>query len=596
MQDLTLYEGQPVTLSGDGFIQYQDAGMDFLPPLRPLVRSACETVKADIAGRQKPKPMFVTSGGEWRARRRAKKLDKFVEGQMCQAMGIYANFWELMEEGFHDASKIGDGFVKIIADQEHRRVYGEKVNAWELFVDPVEGKYGCPQNLFHIYPMEVDKVIEMFVEFDDNGDPVDADNWDKYNGILAAGKPWMNLPITRVVEQLKIREAWRLPFSKDTPGKHVICVENVVLFEEDWEWDSFPFIHIWWEKKTGSFWSQGIGSAHGAQHVEVNESANRLKNRIRICSTKRTYVPEGGVEISHMEEGGMPEIIIPVKSRELIPVETETPPATGEEFQWVETGESKFYAMSGVSQMSASSQKEPGLNSGVALRTMNDIGAVRFTPKARRYEQCFATAGKLFVRAAATIADDEGGYLVNWPGKRFLSKLNWKDVSLDEDLYDIRVPSVSMFSREPAAVMQTAQELHQAGIINRETFLQMIPMPDLDSMFSRETAEREFLEELFDRFLDSENDDELEKLGGYESPAAFIINKNAAMWLAVSTYWEAKRDRAPDFCLELLERWISELDKQIKALSAPPPSPEAPGALPAGATPPATTVLRGQAA
>ena len=72
---------------------------------------------------------------------------------------------------------------------------------------------------------------------------------------------------------------------------------------------------------------------------------------------------------------------------------------------------------------------------------------------------------------------------------------------------------------------------------------------------------------------------------GYEVKA--IPLAAAAMWLAVSTYWEAKRDEAPLFCLDLLQRWIAQLDK-LMAPPAPPPQAvaEAPGMLPPGAAMP----------
>jgi hypothetical protein len=203
------------------------------------------------------------------------------------------------------------------------------------------------------------------------------------------------------------------------------------------------------------------------------------------------------------------------------------------------------------------------------------------------------------VRAADAIAKHSGGFLTKWPGKRFIQTIDWNDVKLEEDMYDIRIASVSMFSKDPAAMLQIAQDLHQAGIINRETFLQMSQLPDLEGMMDRETAEREFLEdELFARYRDAENDTELAEMGGYEAPEPFLTSKPAAMWLAVSTYWEAKRDKAPPYQLDLLERWISQLDKIMAAQQTPQAPAEAPGAIQAGPGQqlPTQTTLRGVAA
>ena len=136
----------------------------------------------------------------------------------------------------------------------------------------------------------------------------------------------------------------------------------------------------------------------------------------------------------------------------------------------------------------------------------------------------------------------------------------------------------------------------------------MIEMPDIEGVLTRETAEREYLEALFDRFLDATTEDELDASGGFQSPEPFLSNKPAAMWLAVSTYWQAQVDGAPEFCRTLLRDWISQLDALVKPPPAPPAQggapapmpgpmpgpgpkampgvPEAPGALPEGIQPP----------
>jgi len=582
---LTYYEGRPVSLeTADGYYITSLSAVVQGQPMYNLSRSACDSVKADIAGRQKPKPMFVTTGGDWRARRRARKLDKFVEGQMSQRQGRYANTWDLMIDVFHDSAKLGVGIAKVSPDTEHKKVQLERIFPWEIFVDKQEARYGSPQNMFHVYPMEIDIAVELFVEMNEAGDaPKDDENAARLAAIEGAERP--RYETGKVIESIKIREAWRLPFSEDSPGKHVICVNNAVLFEEDWEEPEFPFVILTWEKDTVGFWAQGIVEAHRSQHLETNRAATALNDRMRICTTKRTYYDPDVVTKAALEEGGSSEMLIASKDMSRNPQESPVNPATAQEFQWVQINIDRYFTMSGVSQQSAASQKSKGLTAAVAIEAENDLGTQRFMPKARGYEESFVQLGRLFVRAADKVAEAHGGYLVRWPGKRFIQQLNWNDVSIEDMIYEIRVAAVSMFSKDPAQMLQVAQDLHAGGIINRETFLQMTSLPDLEGLMNRETAEREWLEELFSRYLDSEDDDQLLELGGYEAPEPFMTNKPAAMWLVVSTYWEAKRDGAPMFCLELLQRWITQLDKLI-APSPPPtppgglPMPEAPGALP----------------
>ena len=570
------YEGRAVLLDEASY--YCNIDVVYESPIYNVSRSACDTAKADIAGRQKPKPIFVTTGSDWKARRKAKKCDKFVEGQMSQRQGRYANCWELMTEVFHDSAKLGNGLAKVTADVNRKKVLVERVFPWEVFVDPREARYGAPQNLFHRYSMETDIVLETFVEFDDNGDPVDTpENMEIYRGILSAQKPRSDS--TKIIEACYINEAWRLPLSEDSPGRHVICVEGCILFEEEWDEPEFPFVMLSWEQDTVGFWSTGLIEAHQVQHVILNESAMALARRMQICSTRRVYYDPDAIEPTHLTVGGESEVHIPLKDLARKPIEEPTQPASVQEFEWVGINIDRYFQFSGVSQQSASATKSKGLTAAVAIEAENDLGSQRFMPKARAYEEAFATLGRLMIRATKRVAKANRGFLVKWPGKRFLMELDWKDVSLEDDMYEIRIATISALWRDPAAQLQVAQDLHQGGIINRETFLQMAQLPDLEGLMNRETAEREFLEELFDRYLDSMDDEELQEAGGYEAPEPFIINKPAAMWLAVSTYWEARRDKAPLYCLGLLERWIQQLDKLIAPAPQQMGSPEAPGMI-----------------
>lgn len=555
-QCLSMYEGRRVSLDDDSFLMGpggNTADTNAPGPLYNLVRSACDTAQADIAGRQKPKPLFMTTGADWKARRRAKKLDKFVEANLCQAQGQYADAWQLMLDCFHDSTKVGNGFAKVWGDADQKRIVIERVFPWELHVDDREARYGNPQSLFHVYDMQRDLAVEMFcnVDGDDEGNErrrvalMDAKSSDK--------------AVRRVVDSVTIREGWKLPLSSRKAGKHAIAVDGCLLFEEEWTRPRFPFVKLVWNRQSVGWWGSGIANDGEAQQAQVNDTAFRLSERIRICSTKRTYFNPSAIEKTHLEDGGDSEILIPVKDMAQVPREEPVSPASAAEVGWLESNIDKFFEMQGISQMTAASQKPPGVDAAVAMQTLNDIQTVRFLPKARAYETAFELLGQLICDAAKDIADQHGGFLVKWPGKRFLEELNWNDVSLEEDMYQIRVTPISQFSRDPSAILEMAKEFRDSGDITRETYLQMVGLPDFEELLGRETAESEYIRDLMDRYLDAMDDDELDKLGGYESPEPFISNIAAATAICVSIYWEAKRDKAPEYCLELVRKFIVEL-------------------------------------
>ena len=113
-----IYEGRTLsgTDAGAYLGAYQRKMVDDAELVINLPRSMCDTVHAEIAGRQKPKPQFETSGADYRQRRRAKKLDKFCESQIRLPQGSYSSAHELLEDCWLDAEICGTGFAKVFAD------------------------------------------------------------------------------------------------------------------------------------------------------------------------------------------------------------------------------------------------------------------------------------------------------------------------------------------------------------------------------------------------------------------------------------------------------------------------------------------------
>lgn len=587
---LSRYEGRSVSLDSDLF--FSDMPGDSTP-IYNLIRSGCDTAQADIAGRQKPKPMFLTTGADWKARRRAKKLDKFVEAQLHLPQGVYADAWQLMLAIFHDSAKLGMGIAKVSADFERKKIRIDRVQPWELHVDAREAKYGDPQNLFHVWDMERDLAIDAFCnEKKRNDDGEETDTLDE-DGNDARRLAIESAPASahartpsdnRVVESVKIREFWRLPLGDEQPGKHGMCIENAVLFEEDWTRAEFPFVFMPWTRDSVGFWGTGLAEAGAEIQDTVNDTSERLRERIQLCSTLTTFYNPATVKADDLNQGGESAINIPCDDMSQAPQQVPVQAPSAAEFAWLSDNKDAFFETNGISQMTAQAQKPTGVTAAVAMQTLNDIQTVRFLPKARGYETSFVTLGKLIVQAARAMAEAHGGFLVRWPGKRFVEEIDWNDVSLDEDMYQIRIAPVSQFSRDPSAILEMAQELRGQGDITRETFLQMIGLPDLEEMLGRETAERDYIEDLMNRYLDSTDADELEKNGGFETPEPFLTNVEAAKSLCVSTYWEAKRDKAPEYCLDRIRDFITELAPKPPPPVAAPPPPM--GAMP-GAPPPA---------
>ena len=111
----------PTTLAGVSFSKLAAQQ----PALRDrisynVVQSVVDTAVARV-GRNRPKPMFLTNGGDYKKQREAKLLNSFLDGVFYEN-----NTHDLGVTAFRDAAVWGDGFIHVFA--QHGRVRHERVD------------------------------------------------------------------------------------------------------------------------------------------------------------------------------------------------------------------------------------------------------------------------------------------------------------------------------------------------------------------------------------------------------------------------------------------------------------------------------------
>lgn len=505
-----------------------------------LSRAGVNTVHAEIAGRQKPTAKFQTSGADWRTKRRAKRLEKYCSAQLYQRQGQYLNAWQLMESVFRDACITGFGACKVFSDDD--RVYMERTHAWELFVDANEAKHGDPQNLFHVYDMDVDKAIEYFVD-----DPESDEGKVLVMSIESAGesKAGSDAESPRVVQTIKIVEAWHLPCG-NSPGRHVFSTADTLLHDEEWDRYSFPFVFIRWEEEVVGWRGIGLVEQGESMHREITYNAKKLQERFRLCGHRRIYYHEGSID-EKLLESNETEVFVPVAVNAQFPQEKPPQPVSEAETMWLENNINFWFQMTGVSQMRASSRKEPGVTAGVAIRTLNDMQTARFALPAKAYENAYVQLVEQIICCSKEI----GAKVRTQHGE----EIDWTEVELPEDQINITIAPTSSLPNDPAGRMQMIQELYSAGVIGMETFKSLLGWPDLEKEMNNQTAQSRYLEKIFDSILDG---------SPAPSPEPLIPDKNMALMQAVQVYLEAMYDDAPEEVLQELRGWIEELDVMIK--------------------------------
>lgn len=544
----------------------------------PLHNSGVETVVAQIGGRQKPKPQIQTSGADWQTKRRAKKNDKLLDGVIQQPHGCYQNAWECLEDALlRDSLITGSGAVHVRPDYREERVRYERVPDYELLVDPAEAADGEPKNLFWHSKADVDKLIAEFVD-----DEEDAEEAEKNLRAILAARDVSEYTQggRRVVKQVRVVQAWHLPISKEGKGRHVIAIQDRLLVSTEWNRPRFPFVRYVWSRHRGClWWGQGIVELGESIVREVNEGAIRMQEKVKVSANKRTYYRPGSLNVEDMQANDA-EVLIPVQEGHEYPQETLVPPFTEAERAFQQDNVRSYYDFLGIPQSQATGRKEPGVNAAVAMRTLNDIGTLRQAPKAKRYEYAYVELAYCTFDALDDLAEaNNGKVVVKRQGTRSLEEYEWSKVKLPDNSIEVSIAPASSLPNDPAGRLSMIQELYGSGVISAATFRNLLGWPDLESEMSSESSEYEYLEQLGERYLDATEEEWGD--GDYESPEGFIVDKNRAIIQFAAKYWSAKLDHAPEFNLQLVRRYIQELDDMIAAASGAPPGPPqgaAPGA------------------
>jgi len=495
-----------------------------------VVHSMCTTVTSKIA-KNRPKVTFLTSGGDWSLKRKAKLLDKFVNGQFY-ATDIYT----VAPKVFLDATVFGTGVLKIFQDGE--RIVCERVFPNEVVVDDKECFYGDPRQLFQRKVVSREVLLAAYPDF--KKDILNASK---------AEKTGHGESITS--NQIECVEAWHLASKKGSPdGRHCICLDNVTLLDEPYDKDFFPFVFIRWTENLLGFWGQGLSEQLLGVQLEINKLLKRIQEQMHLA-TPKVFVETGSkISKAHINNevwgvieysGTKPDFHVPRTT-------------TGEVFSHLDRLFARSYEVAGISQMSAQAKKPAGLDSGVAIREFSDIQSERFMLVAQGYENLFLAAAHQMIDIARDIDKQGNTYEVISRGDKAIERIKWKDINLEDDQYVMQTYPTALLSSTPAAKLQTIQEMAQTGLLNPTEARALLDYPDLEAVNQLATAFIDDVDLLIEEMIEK---------GRYHAPETYS-NLEFAIQRVQSAYLRAKIDNVPEERLELLRRYMDDAIRVIQ--------------------------------
>ena len=525
-----------------------------------MVRSNIQTVCARI-GKAKPRPMFLTSGGDWHQQRKGRKLTQYVSGVFTHAGEQRLNAYDHHTRAFRDACINGTGVVRWFIDEAAARIVCERVLPREIYVDEREARYGSPRTIIQRRVMSRDVLAAMFP---DHEEAINNANPPRPNG-------GSSIDAEADYNSVEAWEAWHLPSKEDgDDGKHAIVIEGTTLLNEPYAKMRFPFVFIHWEPPTEGFWGTGLCHELRGIQSELSDSLRDVQIGIRrMCRPKVLVERNSDVDKAQINNdlGAIVDF-------------TGTPPQfitstafSSEMYQHLDRLREYGRSVSGVSEMSSQSQKPAGLNSGVALRTMQDVESERFIQQGQRYEQAFMDSAELVVELSHDMVEMGLEPVVKTPAGRFFESIRFGDVALDDDEYLMKVFPVSALPHTPEGKLQFVSELEQKGYLTKEESMQLLEYPDLDRFTELQTAAMDDIMATLDSICET---------GEYIEPEPFMPLMMAQQ-MATNTYLRAKSSHELDE--DRLEKLRQFIGACIQLQQAPPPPPPNPFAMPPGAPP-----------
>ena len=507
-----------------------------------IVQSGIDTIVAKMS-KNRPKPMFLTSGGDYKIQRKAKKLDQFVEGVFYENKAHDLGMDILLH-----AAVLGDGYLQVF--HTNGRIKYEPALANELFVDQLEAIAGKPRQLHRIKPVDRDILIEKFPEHKEKI-LVSKSVYDDYFGVYQT-----------VADQVLVTESWRLPSGKDTgDGKHSIVIHGCTLFEEEFKKDKFPFARLQWSKRLNGYWGQSGAEQIQNIQLELNKILWIIQRSIHLAGSFKVFNKIGNKVVKEHLNNDIGAII---EYTDTAPQYVVPPIVPMELYEQVEKLKMAAYEKLGVSQLSATSQKPAGLNSGAALREYNDVESERFTVLGKHYEDFFLELCDLTLDAAKDLYDQDVNLEIKVPGSKFINSINWKEVNMEEDEYIMKVYPVSSFPSDPSGRLQTITEYMQAGMITPRAGRRLLDFPDLEQIETLATSQEDYLHEILEKIVDE----------GEMTPPEPYDDLSLAHELALEYYAQGRINGLEENKLELIRQFIDQiglLNDKAAAAMAPPP-------------------------
>ena len=406
-----------------------------------VIKSCIDTLSSKIA-QSKVRPFFNCVNGSFKDIQTVKSAQQFFD-QYYDAEDVNKK----VSEAFRDACIFENGYVFI--DVDSKKI--DKALPWQVYERPSELSYG--------------KVTRTYYERKDF--PVTLLPAKVFNAIK---------------EKIGLAEyvTYGLYFDTVNKVKVYYVPEYDYVLEESFEAERTPFIRIYYNCPVSGNTSNSVVDMLYTIQLEINTLMNKIKDASQLNIAMTYLIPKGsGLKTGQLNNriGNIIEYE-PTSNMTGSPVTVSTPSFIDPQYMaLLNELIAKAYELVGISALSAQSKKPTGLNSGIALSTMEDVESERFETQLNQVIKSYVD----IARTCLEVFPKDEDIL---PEVTTRMTIKWGDIVEESKKMQIQFSSADALSKDPSQKLQQLIALAQAGVIPQSRISQFMEIPDLQGGYS----------------------------------------------------------------------------------------------------------------
>lgn len=410
---------------------------EMMPTQVNVIKSIIDTLVSKIA-QSNVRPYFNTINGSYTDMQAALQTQNYFD-QLFDTENVNRT----VSEAFRDACIFDTGYVYIDTDKI------EKAEPYNVYLDPREAA-----NNLHYTKMYYERT---------------------------------NFPVSQLPDKVR-QEIRNKSIEYCTYGIYISAIDHTkvyiingrVLSTEDYKPDVIPLVVIPYSPLTFGGSTLSIVDTLYSIQTQIDLLQQKITEASNLSPANTIFLPEdNGIKPSMIDNRvGNIMTFRPVPGSTGAPIAISTPSFISEQYRdQVNDYINKCYELVGISQLSATGVKPSGVDSGIALSTLENVESDRFETQLKTVIRAYVDCAKLVIQLKN--ADDN-----ILPEANNIYNMKWKDIASSIKNLKIQFSAADSLSKDPSVKLQQLESLVANGIIPQNRVAQLMELPDIQTGYN----------------------------------------------------------------------------------------------------------------